>query len=672
MRKITRTQLLRYSVSILTVALAMLFTQLLWWRLQPTLFPLFLAAVMVSSWYGGLGPGLLSTAISALLNAHFFLTPSGFFAISWWDLARLIQFVLVALLITLLNSALRSAQHRAEKNAALAESNYERLNQIQASLRQSEERHRLLVEGVVDYAIFMLDPKGQIVSWNIGAQRILGYRDVEILGQHYAVIFSPQAIQRGVPDRVLQGAAAAGVSRENRWHIRKDGTQLWAHCVITPLRDEDGRLRGFSKILQDVTHRKQIEAERQQLLIREQTARAEAEASNRLKDQFLAILSHELRTPLTAILGWAEMLSSGTLDEARSAVALETIERNANIQMQLIQDLLDTSRIIRGQLSLNFSSVNLADVIMAATEVVRPAAKAKGIKLETIVDGSVPIWGDANRLQQVVWNLLANAVKFTPVGGEVQVRLNRVTGSHRQPGSHYAQIQASDTGEGISADFLPHIFEHFRQADDKSTRSTKGLGLGLAIARHLVELHGGTIAATSPGLGQGAVFTIQLPQQAISRVEPRASTSDLAQVSQFEEHPIGSPATLAGLQVLVVEDEADARAWVSTVLQESGADVITADSVDQALTALTQVKPDVLVSDIAMPGEDGYELIRRIRQLEPAVGGRIPAVALTAYASAEDYQKALAAGFQLHIAKPIRAAELIAVIADLAPSFPLR
>lgn len=650
----------------------MLFTQLLWWRLQPTLFPLFLAAVMVSSWYGGLGPGLLSTALSTLLNAHFFLTPSGLLAIGWWNLARLIEFVIVALLITLLNSALRSAQHRAEKNAALAQSNYERLNQIQESLRQSEERHRLLVEGVVDYAIFMLDPKGHIVSWNIGAQGILGYRDVEILGKPFAVIFSPQAIQRGVPDRVLRGAAAEGVSRENRWHIRKDGTQLWAHCVITPLQDEDGTLRGFSKILQDITHRKQIEAERQQLLIREQTARAEAEASNRLKDQFLAILSHELRTPLTAILGWAEMLSSGTLDEARSAVALETIERNANVQMQLIQDLLDTSRIIRGQLSLNFSSVNLADVIMAATEVVRPAANAKGIQLKAVVDASVdPTWGDANRLQQVLWNLLSNAVKFTPEGGEVQVRLSRMTGNHRQPGSHYARIQVSDTGEGIPADFLPHIFEHFRQADSKSTRSTKGLGLGLAIARHLVELHGGTIAAASPGLGQGAVFTIKLPQQAISQAEARASNLDLAQGSQFEEESVGNPLMLAGLQVLVVEDEADARAWVRTVLEESGADVITAGSVDQALAAIAQFKPDVLVSDIAMPGEDGYGLIRKIRQLEPEVGGRIPAVALTAYASAEDYQKALAAGFQLHIAKPIRAAELIAVLADLAQSCPL-
>jgi len=647
----------------------MLFTQLLWWRLQPTLFPLFLAAVMVSSWYGGLGPGLLSTALSALLNAHFFLTPSGFLAIGWWNLARLIEFVLVALLITLLNAALRSTQLRAEKNAALAQRNYERLHEAQASLRQSEERYRLLVEGVADYAIFMLDPNGHIVSWNIGAQRILGYRDVEILGKHYAVIFSAQAIQRGVPDRVLRSAVAEGVSRENRWHIRRDGTQLWAHCVMTPLRDEDGRLRGFSKILQDITHRKQIEAERQQLLIREQTARAEAEASNRLKDQFLAILSHELRTPLTAILGWAEMLGSGKLDESRAALALETIERNANVQMQLIQDLLDTSRIIRGELSLNFNPVNLAEVTTAAIEVVEPAANAKGIQLETVVDAAVgPIWGDANRLQQVLWNLLSNAIKFTPEGGNVKVQLSTLIGNRQQPGSLYAQIQVSDTGEGIAADFLPHIFEHFRQADSKSTRSCMGLGLGLAIARHLVELHGGTIAAASPGLGQGAVFTIKLPQQAISQAEARASNSDLTQWSQFEEEPVGSPATLTGLQVLVVDDEADARVWISAVLQESGADVITADSVNQALAALAQFKPDVLLSDIAMLGEDGYGLMRQIRQLEPEVGGRIPAVALTAYASADDYQKALAAGFQLHIAKPIRAAELIAVIAGLAQS----
>jgi len=590
---------------------------------------------------------------------------------TWWNLARLIQFVLVALLITLLNSALRSAQLRAEKNAALAQRNYERLHEAQASLRQSEERYRLLVEGVVDYAIFLLDPNGQIVSWNIGAQRILGYRAVEILGKHYAVIFSPQAVQRGVPDRVLRSAVAEGVSRENRWHIRKGGAHLWTHCVITPLRDEDGRLCGFSKILQDITHRKQIEAERQQLLIREQTARAEAEASNRLKDQFLAILSHELRTPLTAILGWAEMLGSGTLDEARAAVALETIKRNANVQMQLIQDLLDTSRIIRGELSLNFNPVNLAEVTTAAIEVVQPAANAKGIQLQTVLDTAVgPIWGDANRLQQVLWNLLSNAIKFTPVGGDVQVRLSEVTGNHRQPGGQYAQIQVSDTGEGISADFLPHIFEHFRQADSKSTRSAKGLGLGLAIARHLVELHGGTIQAASPGPGQGSTFTLKLPQQATSQTETAVVDPGPGQGSQFKEHPecSGSPATLAGLQVLVVEDEADARVWISAVLQDSGAEVITADSVNQALAALARFKPNVLVSDIAMPGEDGYGLMRKIRQLEPQLGGRIPAVALTAYPSAEDYHKALAAGFQLHVAKPIRAAELIAVIAGLAQS----
>ncbi len=334
----------------------------------------------------------------------------------------LVQFVLVALLISLLNTALRQARAQAQMNARTALQNYERLRESQDSLRQSEERYRLLIEGVNDYAIFMLDPNGKFTSWNIGAERILGYQEAEIIGQPFERIFSPKAIERGQPQQVLRKAVTEGFSRENRWHLRKDDNFFWAHCAITPLRDEHGNLRGFSKIMQDITERKQAEEEKEQLLLREQAARAvseaaqkAAEAANRSKDDFLAIVSHELRTPMTAIIGWAGMLQTGALDEAKVTLALEIIERNANLQMQLIEDLLDISRIVRGELSLSIDLVDLVEVITAAIEVVQSLADAKDIQLESILDTSdtsiEKISGDSDRLQQVVLNLLTNAIQ---------------------------------------------------------------------------------------------------------------------------------------------------------------------------------------------------------------------------------------------------------------------
>lgn len=692
MLRLTRSQLQQYGVAVLAVVVALLLTQLLWALLKPTLYPLFLAAVMVSSWYGGIGPGLVTTALSTLTCIYFFLLPLYSLLFSRSELLGLLQFVLVALLISLLNSALRSAQQQAESSALSAQRNYERLHQTQEILRESEERYRLLVEGVTDYAIFMLDKSGHFISWNVGAERILGYQEAEIIGQPFSYIFASEAVQRGQPEQVLRQTLAEGFSKENRWHVRKDGTQLWSHCMITPLQDENGNLRGFAKIMQDITQRQQIEEERQQLLVREQAARAEAEAANRSKDEFLAIVSHELRTPLTAILGWAGILHAGKLDEVKSAIAVETIERNANLQMQLIEDLLDISRIIRGELSLNFDWVDLIQVIQTAIETVQPAADAKAINLgfsitdfsfgdttretETVTDQKQPnypsvfpssqgkiqhsqlIWGDLERLQQVVWNLLSNAIKFTPEAGNVTLRL--FLEAERQD-SLLACIQVSDTGKGISADFLPYVFERFRQGNSKSTRSHKGLGLGLAIARHLVELHGGTINVESPGIGQGTTFTVKLPLLKASRRQEDKESSEVS--SSLTPQP--SPLTLEGLQVLVVDDEVDTLEWLSTVLQQSGAQVIAVASVEEALEALENLKPDVLVSDIGMPGEDGYALIGKIRELAPEMGGRIPAVALTAYASVEDYRKALSEGFQLHVAKPVRAGELIAVVTSL-------
>ncbi|OWY67925.1 histidine kinase, partial [cyanobacterium TDX16] len=535
-----------YGVAIVAVAIAFLLTQLVWGLIQPHLYPLFLAAVMASSWYGGIGPGLLATVLAAILCNHFFVPPLYSSLPGRDGIVGLIQFGLVAGFISFLNSRLRSTQHRAERNAREAQQNYEFLRQSQESLRRSEERYRILVEGVTEYAIFMLDPNGIFASWNVGSERMLGYQEAEIIGQPFARIFTSEAIQQGLPAQVLQMAIAEGFSRENRWHIRKDGTYIWTHCIITVLRDENGNLRGFAKIMQDITQRKLAEEEREELLLREQAARAEAEAANRAKDDFLAVVSHELRTPMTAIVGWAGMLQTGMLDEGRAALAMETIERNATLQMQLIEDLLDISRIVRGDISLNFDRVDLARVITAAIEVVEPTANEKAIALEFMRESGkraegaegeknthhAPlVWGDSERLQQVVWNLLSNAIKFTPEGGRVEVRLTqgsreqRSRGAEEQrrleatPDSHsptpdspnYAQIQVTDTGIGISPEFLPYVFDRFRQADSTSVRSNKGLGLGLAIARHLIELHSGTIRVDSPGRGQGTTFTIELP-----------------------------------------------------------------------------------------------------------------------------------------------------------------
>jgi signal transduction histidine kinase/DNA-binding response OmpR family regulator len=380
----------------------------------------------------------------------------------------------------------------------------------------------------------------------------------------------------------------------------------------------------------------------------------EAAAANRAKDEFLATLSHELRTPLTAILGWARLLRVGNLPAGTAGGALETIERNAKAQSQLIDDLLDVSRIVTGKLRLVTQPVEIARVIEAAVESVRPAARAKKIRLEVELeplDG--PLLGDAGRLQQVAWNLLSNAVKFTPEGGRVGVLLRRAGTD--------AEVRVEDTGQGIDAEFLPHVFDRFRQADGSTTRQYGGLGLGLAIARHLVELHGGAISADSEGEGRGASFTVRLPLAAADSVSPGPRHAPGGGVS-----PPARPAALKGLRVLVVEDETDTRALVAYVLTAAGAEVKTAARAQEALDTLDGWTPDVLVSDIGMPGVDGYAFIGEVRRREADSGGRLPAIALTAYAGVEDRRRAISAGFETHLAKPLDPAEMVAAVAKLA------
>jgi PAS domain S-box-containing protein len=405
--------------------------------------------------------------------------------------------------------------------------------------------------------------------------------------------------------------------------------------------------------------RKRGEEERAELLISEQRARQEAETANRTKDEFLGTLSHELRTPLTAILGWARMLSAGQLDEANQQRAIETIERNAHAQSQLIEDILDVSRVISGKLRLEVRPLDLTTVIEAAVDTALPAADAKGIRLQRVLDsGASMVSGDSTRLQQVVWNLLSNAIKFTPSGGRVQVRLERI--------NSHVEIVISDTGQGISSDILPFIFERFRQADSTSTRAHSGLGLGLAIVRHLVELHGGTVEAESAGVEQGATFTVKLPLVAMRSLDMSSERRE------DRMHPTASsgitfecPPVLDGLHVLVVDDEEDARVFVTTVLEQCGARVSATSSVAEALSTLKKLRPDVLVSDLGMPEEDGYSLIKKVRSLSEEDGGRTPAAALTAYARVEDRMKVLRSGFQIHLPKPIEPAELVTVVANL-------
>ncbi|MDT5269565.1 MAG: hypothetical protein QOH49_1751 [Acidobacteriota bacterium] len=416
------------------------------------------------------------------------------------------------------------------------------------------------------------------------------------------------------------------------------------------MEDSEAHVEELSRYLREL---KMSEAEREQILLREQAARAEAEAANRLKDDFLSTLSHELRTPLTSIIGWTSLMRAGQVRGEVQAQALETIERNAKVQSRLIDDLLDLSRIISGKLLLETREVNLDTVVSNSIEVVRPAANAKGIQLTYECEpGGKTISGDSARLQQVAWNLLSNAVKFTPEGGGVCVRLAR-------EGAR-VKFSVSDTGRGIPSEFLPHVFDRFRQADSATTRAYGGLGLGLAIVRHLAELHGGEVRAESAGENQGSTFSVTFPLA-------QTSAPCACQTSESMESALSLNRSerLTGVRVLVVDDEQDTRSLISTVIAQSGAEVTACASAGEALEKLKTWRPHILMSDIGMPGEDGYALIKQVRALPPERGGRTPAAALTAYARDEDRSRALAAGYQLHLAKPFNPKELLAAVSDL-------
>lgn len=516
--------------------------------------------------------------------------------------------------------------------------------QIEEALRLSESRYRTLFESIdegfciiemlfdeqdkpIDYRFLEINP---VFEQQTGLRQAIGKTARQLIPNiesHWINIYGNVALT-GESVRFENGSEAM-----NRWF------DVYACPIDEP---EAGKV---AIVFKDITERKLIEQEREQLLEQEQLARAEAEQANRIKDEFLAVLSHELRTPLNPILGWSKLLQSRQLNESQTALGLATIERNAKLQTQLIDDLLDMARILRGKLSLNLTTLDLSSIVKAAVETVRAAATAKYITLHTVLPNIGQVSGDATRLQQIVWNLLSNAIKFTPSGGRVHIRLQQV--------DDWAEITVRDTGKGISPDFLVHIFDSFRQEDNSITRNYGGLGLGLAIVRQLVEAHGGTIRADSPGIGRGAIFTVRLP---LHDVEPEINPKDELPHQKLN---------LAGIRVLAVDDEPDARQLLEILLGQYGAEVLTVSSAAEALIALQSFQPNVLVSDIGMPVVDGFTLLEQIRTLPPERGGGIPAIALTAYAREEDRQRALASDYQRHIAKPFELKQLVEAVAAL-------
>jgi PAS domain S-box-containing protein len=524
--------------------------------------------------------------------------------------------------------------------------------QTQSRLGISELRYRRLFEAARDGILILDAVTLKITDVNPFMTELLGYSHAEFLGKELWEIglFSDK-----------EASQAAFKELQSTDYLRYEDL---------PLQDTNGKLRDVEFVsnvyaedghqviqcnIRDITDRKRAEKERTLLLAAAQAAQAEADSANTVKDEFLTTLSHELRTPLTSILGWSHLLTGGKLDKQQTARAIETIARNARAQERLIDELLDISRIMNGKLCLDLRVLKLAPLIQAVVDDVRPAADAGSIKLETAFDSDVgPMLGDPDRLQQIVWNLLTNAIKFTPKDGDVHVRLER--------NDSHALITVNDNGQGIATELLPHVFERFRQADSSNTRSNGGLGLGLSIVRQLVELHGGMVTAESSGENAGATFRVMLPLPSLPENPNAAEKTD---PKNERISPTTAQHSLSGLRVLVIDDEQDTRELVAALLTTCGAEVVSVSSGAEALDQMERQRFDLLISDIGMPEMNGYDLISRIRQLGEEHGGRTPAVALTAYAGFDDRKRALAAGYEMHIAKPFVAAELISAAISL-------
>jgi signal transduction histidine kinase/CheY-like chemotaxis protein len=653
-----------------------------------TPFLLLLGTVMTAAWYGGLLPGLATTLLAALVGDYLFVAASSSFTSGHaGDALSLGLFLVEGSLISILGSRLRAARRteqalgklaehrRAETAARQLEPELETLNRLGLALAGQLDMKRL-VKAVTDAGV-------AITGAAFGA---FLYRDGSDSATHYVSGAPPEAF---VDFPLFQDANAFGspflgavsrsddLVRDQRYGQNLPFKQMppghlpARSYLAAPVRSGAGELRGGlffghpdpgffherdERLIAGLAAHAAIAVDNAHLYREAQEARAAAEAANGLKDEFLATLSHELRTPLTAIVGWAHLLERGKLSPDETIRAVDTIIRNATAQNQIIDALLDVSRIITGKLQLDLRPVDLATVVKAAIGTVTPAASVKGIRLQLIQDpaGSY-VMGDPERLQQVFWNLFSNAIKFTPKNGRVRVSVESVGST--------VEVVVADTGLGIDPEFLPRIFDRFTQDDSSSTRHARGLGLGLSIARQLVELHGGSIEAQSPGVGHGSTFTARFPRSPVTarplgpRVYSKADTIDV----EREQEP-----DLAGIRVLVVDDDEDTRGLVAKVLETQGATVKTVSSACEALDILGGDRVDVLLSDIEMPGTDGYQLLKELRLRPPQQGGSVPAAALTAYARTEDRLRALRAGFQLHLAKPVQPSELITVVGSLA------
>jgi PAS domain S-box-containing protein len=509
------------------------------------------------------------------------------------------------------------------------------------TLRESEELFRLLVASVNDYAIFMLDPGGHVISWNAGARRIKQYEPEEILGKHFSIFYPEADVRAKKPERELEIAVREGRVEDEGWRVRKDGSRFWANVVITAVYDAEHRLHGFAKVTRDITERKDAE-ETQRALVA-------AREANHAKDTFLMTLSHELRTPMTAILGWSRMLPTMTPTDPMFREAVAAIGRSAKVQAQLIEDVLDASRMVSGKLRLNIETIDLKPVLYAAVDSVRPSADAKQIALVMNIPPDIgTISTDPTRLQQIVWNLLSNAVKFTAKGGRVELSATRHNGSE-------IEVAVTDTGEGIEPSVLPHVFEAFWQAETPSTRVHGGLGLGLSIVRYLAEAHGGTVTAESEGRGKGARFAVALPIRALRESDAGPPIAHEAPES------ITTMANLSGYRILVVDDDDESRDLIAAALRHAGATVTAVESAAKALAHTAGHHTDIVLTDIAMPNTDGYELQRRLRERGDLETTRI--VALTAFpatvVSADEKE------FDSYLRKPIDPFELAARLREL-------
>ncbi len=539
-----------------------------------------------------------------------------------------------------------------------------RLRKAEQEVREREAWLKTVMSSIGD-AVITTDLQERVTLINPVAQEMLGWSETEAEGRPLTEVFriiNDQTRQQSESPvlKVLKEGSSAQLA-SNALLVTRDERETPVDGSAAPIKDERGNVIGVVLTFRDVAERKRIERARERLLVYEQEARREAEVArrraeeaSRAKDEFLATVSHELRTPLNHMLGWVTMLRSGKLQSEKMQKAFDTIERNVRAQGRLIDDLLDVSRIISGKLLIEPSRIEIAKVVEAAAESIGPSAEDKGINFKTtLAPEAGMVLGDPDRLQQAVWNLLSNAVKFTPERGNIELRLTRVNSQ--------IEIAVIDDGQGISPDFLPHVFDRFRQQDATTARQHGGLGLGLAIVRHLAELHGGSVRVESEGEGRGATFTITLPVAAAHAPPPGKARGSSIISESYTKLP-----SLDGVRILLVDDLAEARELITFALVNKGAEVRTADSATEGLSVLGEWRPDVILSDIAMPSEDGYSFIRKVRKLSEAKGGKIPAAALTAYVGSKERLKSIEAGYQAYITKPVEWSELVMIVASLA------